>query len=185
MDSYGQLGMDSTTYEPLARTASATAPARTHPCTWHARPPDYGRRIVTAHYHTTYHTGMAPVAFRRHRGRRAAYDAVFEPDLSVQYAVAEAANACVLSALPPAIPSSRPVVVRHASAASTGIMSSRSRSDQAAAELSRKRAWHREHVKYPFWFGGSASCFAACVTHPLDLGEEQRATAIVSWLTAW
>ncbi|KAJ8066970.1 hypothetical protein OCU04_004349 [Sclerotinia nivalis] len=26
-----------------------------------------------------------------------------------------------------------------------------------------------EVVKYPFWFGGSASCFAACVTHPLDL----------------
>jgi dicarboxylate transporter 10 len=25
-------------------------------------------------------------------------------------------------------------------------------------------------VHYPFWFGGSASCFAACVTHPLDLG---------------
>jgi dicarboxylate transporter 10 len=25
-------------------------------------------------------------------------------------------------------------------------------------------------LKYPFWFGGSASCFAACVTHPLDLG---------------
>ncbi|KAK7544242.1 mitochondrial carrier domain-containing protein [Phyllosticta citribraziliensis] len=24
-------------------------------------------------------------------------------------------------------------------------------------------------VKYPFWFGGSASSFAACVTHPLDL----------------
>ena len=23
---------------------------------------------------------------------------------------------------------------------------------------------------YPFWFGGSASCFAAGVTHPLDLG---------------
>lgn len=22
---------------------------------------------------------------------------------------------------------------------------------------------------YPFWFGGSASCFAAVVTHPLDL----------------
>ncbi|KAH9211714.1 mitochondrial carrier domain-containing protein [Leptodontidium sp. 2 PMI_412] len=22
---------------------------------------------------------------------------------------------------------------------------------------------------YPFWFGGSASCFAACMTHPLDL----------------
>jgi hypothetical protein len=37
-------------------------------------------------------------------------------------------------------------------------------------ELSRKKAWEREHVRYPFWFGGSASCFAACVTHPLDLG---------------
>ncbi|OQE08042.1 hypothetical protein PENVUL_c011G01164 [Penicillium vulpinum] len=24
-------------------------------------------------------------------------------------------------------------------------------------------------VHYPFWFGGSASCFAASVTHPLDL----------------
>ncbi|KAF2460611.1 mitochondrial carrier domain-containing protein [Lineolata rhizophorae] len=24
-------------------------------------------------------------------------------------------------------------------------------------------------IHYPFWFGGSASCFAACVTHPLDL----------------
>lgn len=29
----------------------------------------------------------------------------------------------------------------------------------------------RPNVHYPFWFGGSASCFAACVTHPLDLGE--------------
>ncbi|PVH83706.1 mitochondrial carrier [Cadophora sp. DSE1049] len=27
----------------------------------------------------------------------------------------------------------------------------------------------RDAVRYPFWFGGSASCFAACVTHPLDL----------------
>ncbi|KAF4899328.1 Mitochondrial dicarboxylate transporter [Colletotrichum fructicola] len=25
-------------------------------------------------------------------------------------------------------------------------------------------------VRYPFWFGGSASSMAACVTHPLDLG---------------
>ena len=29
----------------------------------------------------------------------------------------------------------------------------------------------KPNVHYPFWFGGSASCFAACVTHPLDLGE--------------
>jgi hypothetical protein len=26
-------------------------------------------------------------------------------------------------------------------------------------------------IRYPFWFGGSASCFAACLTHPLDLGK--------------
>ena len=26
-------------------------------------------------------------------------------------------------------------------------------------------------IHYPLWFGGSASCFAACVTHPLDLCE--------------
>jgi type IV pilus biogenesis protein CpaD/CtpE len=25
-------------------------------------------------------------------------------------------------------------------------------------------------VYYPFWFGGTASSMAACVTHPLDLG---------------
>ncbi|KAJ4032809.1 Mitochondrial dicarboxylate transporter [Fusarium oxysporum] len=24
-------------------------------------------------------------------------------------------------------------------------------------------------IRYPFWFGGSASSMAACVTHPLDL----------------
>ncbi|KAF2866108.1 hypothetical protein BDV95DRAFT_212387 [Massariosphaeria phaeospora] len=24
-------------------------------------------------------------------------------------------------------------------------------------------------IRYPFWFGGSASCFAAFFTHPLDL----------------
>lgn len=29
----------------------------------------------------------------------------------------------------------------------------------------------RQKVHYPFWFGGSASCCAAAVTHPLDLGE--------------
>ena len=30
---------------------------------------------------------------------------------------------------------------------------------------------HVQHIHYPFWFGGSASCFAASVTHPLDLSE--------------
>lgn len=32
-------------------------------------------------------------------------------------------------------------------------------------------AQQAKHVHYPFWFGGSASCFAATVTHPLDLSE--------------
>lgn len=29
----------------------------------------------------------------------------------------------------------------------------------------------KKPIHYPFWFGGSASCFAACFTHPLDLGK--------------
>lgn len=28
----------------------------------------------------------------------------------------------------------------------------------------------KKPIRYPFWFGGSASSMAACVTHPLDLG---------------
>jgi dicarboxylate transporter 10 len=27
----------------------------------------------------------------------------------------------------------------------------------------------KQAIRYPFWFGGSASSMAACVTHPLDL----------------
>ncbi|KAI9044067.1 putative mitochondrial dicarboxylate carrier [Aspergillus affinis] len=34
-------------------------------------------------------------------------------------------------------------------------------------------------VHYPFWFGGSASCFAAAVTHPLDLGKFLSSRAFV------
>jgi len=26
-----------------------------------------------------------------------------------------------------------------------------------------------DQIRYPFWFGGSASSIASCVTHPLDL----------------
>ncbi|KAL2127697.1 hypothetical protein VTI74DRAFT_10301 [Chaetomium olivicolor] len=36
--------------------------------------------------------------------------------------------------------------------------------DRTAATPTRPRLIH-----YPFWFGGSASSMAACVTHPLDL----------------
>ncbi|KAI9681485.1 MAG: Mitochondrial dicarboxylate transporter [Caeruleum heppii] len=35
----------------------------------------------------------------------------------------------------------------------------------------------RKNLRYPFWFGGSASCFAACVTHPLDLVKVRLQTA--------
>lgn len=34
----------------------------------------------------------------------------------------------------------------------------------------KKAALAHQRISYPFWFGGSASSFAACVTHPLDLG---------------
>ncbi|KAI9823842.1 MAG: hypothetical protein M1819_001122 [Sarea resinae] len=34
-----------------------------------------------------------------------------------------------------------------------------------------------KNIHYPFWFGGSASCFAASVTHPLDLVKVRLQTA--------
>jgi len=40
----------------------------------------------------------------------------------------------------------------------------------SATNTTRDHSKHQaQHVHYPFWFGGSASCFAAAVTHPLDL----------------
>ncbi|BFZ64478.1 Mitochondrial dicarboxylate transporter [Saitoella coloradoensis] len=48
----------------------------------------------------------------------------------------------------------------------------------------------QQHLHYPFWFGGSASCAAACVTHPLDLAKvrmqtsSQRGTSMFSTLHA-
>ena len=42
----------------------------------------------------------------------------------------------------------------------------------------RSRKPTEQHVHYPFWFGGSASCFAACVSHPLDLSEQRGPIAI-------
>ncbi|KAH8811661.1 mitochondrial carrier domain-containing protein [Xylogone sp. PMI_703] len=45
---------------------------------------------------------------------------------------------------------------------------------QEEKELTRRKAREREQLRYPFWFGGSASCFAACVTHPLDLVGKVR-----------
>ncbi|KAL2290115.1 hypothetical protein FJTKL_00614 [Diaporthe vaccinii] len=39
---------------------------------------------------------------------------------------------------------------------------------QALAPRQTKQS-HGPSIRYPFWFGGSASSMAACVTHPLDL----------------
>ncbi|KAH7122218.1 hypothetical protein B0J11DRAFT_530941 [Dendryphion nanum] len=39
----------------------------------------------------------------------------------------------------------------------------------SAAEVTKSQDVKKTPVHYPFWFGGSASCFAACFTHPLDL----------------
>ncbi|KAH8699273.1 putative mitochondrial dicarboxylate carrier [Talaromyces proteolyticus] len=38
-----------------------------------------------------------------------------------------------------------------------------------APQQQRKPKPAVKKIHYPFWFGGSASCFAAAVTHPLDL----------------
>ncbi|KIW06301.1 uncharacterized protein PV09_02767 [Verruconis gallopava] len=38
-----------------------------------------------------------------------------------------------------------------------------------AKEVMKDKIVRKVPIHYPFWFGGSASCFAACVTHPLDL----------------
>ncbi|RYP92095.1 hypothetical protein DL770_001756 [Monosporascus sp. CRB-9-2] len=37
------------------------------------------------------------------------------------------------------------------------------------SEKDKKAATSLKQIPYPFWFGGSASSMAACVTHPLDL----------------
>lgn len=39
----------------------------------------------------------------------------------------------------------------------------------SASELRKSQDVKKTPIRYPFWFGGSASCFAACLTHPLDL----------------
>jgi hypothetical protein len=41
----------------------------------------------------------------------------------------------------------------------------------AAPKPKREKKPLPKPIYYPFWFGGSASSMAACVTHPLDLGE--------------
>lgn len=40
-----------------------------------------------------------------------------------------------------------------------------------AKEVKKDKHVQQGPVHYPFWFGGSASCCAVFLTHPLDLGE--------------
>lgn len=42
---------------------------------------------------------------------------------------------------------------------------------EKAVAVSKAVSKANKPIHYPFWFGGSASCMAACVTHPLDLSE--------------
>lgn len=54
-------------------------------------------------------------------------------------------------------------------------MSSSQASPKAAVQADKKADMQKKAtIHYPFWFGGSASSMAACVTHPLDLGMLSR-----------
>lgn len=44
----------------------------------------------------------------------------------------------------------------------------------SAPEVKKDKDVKKSAVSYPFWFGGSASCFATFFTHPLDLGMYTR-----------
>jgi hypothetical protein len=41
----------------------------------------------------------------------------------------------------------------------------------SAPELRKSNDAVNAPIHYPFWFGGSASCFATFFTHPLDLSK--------------
>jgi dicarboxylate transporter 10 len=49
----------------------------------------------------------------------------------------------------------------------------------SAAEVLKSQDVKKKPIHYPFWFGGSASCAAACFTHPLDLGELWKCMGVV------
>lgn len=66
--------------------------------------------------------------------------------------------------------SSNDTAATPASASAQAPASSASRTEKRE-ERRGKRREKQPAIKYPFWFGGSASSMAACVTHPLDLGK--------------
>jgi hypothetical protein len=52
----------------------------------------------------------------------------------------------------------------------------------SAPEVSKSKDVKVTPISYPFWFGGSASCFATIFTHPLDLGQFSKSGGEY-WLT--
>lgn len=52
-----------------------------------------------------------------------------------------------------------------------------SSAQESAPKPSGKKTATSPAIRYPFWFGGSASSMAACVTHPLDLGTSLPASS--------
>ncbi|EMR66496.1 putative mitochondrial dicarboxylate carrier protein [Eutypa lata UCREL1] len=54
-------------------------------------------------------------------------------------------------------------------AAPTTIAAAAAAAKPQLEEKKKKAAAAHDRIIYPFWFGGSASSMAACVTHPLDL----------------
>jgi len=61
----------------------------------------------------------------------------------------------------------QPVSAADQSGAAVAAMKALSRKGASASQDNQSRP---VQIHYPFWFGGSASSMAACVTHPLDLG---------------
>jgi dicarboxylate transporter 10 len=59
-----------------------------------------------------------------------------------------------------------PVVAASASSPTASATRPQQSDNHAVASAAPKK----QIIHYPFWFGGSASSMAACVTHPLDLG---------------
>ncbi|KAH7392715.1 mitochondrial carrier domain-containing protein [Pyrenochaeta sp. MPI-SDFR-AT-0127] len=50
----------------------------------------------------------------------------------------------------------------------------------SAPEMKKSLDVKKTPIQYPFWFGGSASCFATLFTHPLDLAQVRLQTQAAS-----
>ncbi|KAF2157501.1 dicarboxylate transporter [Myriangium duriaei CBS 260.36] len=48
-------------------------------------------------------------------------------------------------------------------------MSLKEKVNGKAQQRASRKSHDSDNITYPWWFGGSASCFAVCLTHPLDL----------------